>query len=71
MPMIDTFKYEEKYYAHFADDDYMSGDEYDTLEDALESAKNDALTNGSNTEVTHVFVRTIKRVVVETHIEDL
>lgn len=71
MPMIDTFKYEEKYYSHFADDDYESGDEYDTLEDALESAKNDALTNGSNTEITHVLIRTVKRIRVELDIEDL
>lgn len=71
MTMIDTFKYDENFYVHDVDSDFESGETYSDLDDAIEAAKNDALMGSSNMEITHVLVRLLKRVIVETRIEDV
>lgn len=71
MSLLDTKHYEEKFYSHAADEHYSDGDEYDTLDGAIDAARDTALETATNSEVTHVLVRTLKRVVVDVSIEDV
>jgi hypothetical protein len=63
MAMIDTFKYEQRWYVHGENDAYYDGEEYISLDGATEAAKTEAAYGIDNYVyvVTEVLIRQVKR----------
>lgn len=68
---MNIHKYEEGWWVHDTAQDYSSGELCMSEEDALETARDYALQEAADYEITHVLTRTVKRVRVVVEVDDL
>lgn len=69
--MFDTYKYDSQYFVHDIDSDPTSGEGFETLNDATDAAKDDAIMGSTNLIITHVLTRPLKKVTLEVIVEDV
>ena len=69
--MSDMYKYEEYWSVHSTTQDFESGERCDSLEAAIEVARDDALQEAHDMEITHVYARLVNRVKVHVEVEDV
>lgn len=70
--MFEYHKYDNCYYVHSITEDWSeASDTFDSLDKAVEFAKDWALQGAGNYEITHVLIRPVKRINVTIEVEDL